>query len=437
MTKLVAIGIGSHIFGIELLRDIFQTPELRGSELWLVDIDPLNLELMSGLADRLNGAADWDVVIHRTTDREAALGGADFVVTSVAVDRDQTWMLDHKLALKHGFGSVDSENGGPGGLSHTLRSVPLMLAIARDIERLAPGATLIQYTNPENRVALAIRRYTAVRSIGLCHSVAHTIAWMAPLLDRDLDELDVHAAGVNHFTWVLAVRDAVTGEDLLPTFVDRVRALPADAEINPVDKIALSRILLDRFGSFPTSGDLHVGEYIGWAAQVIGTDGWPWAWANRRRDRARTNVELWARGQKPVEPLLAKPSHEARVNHSATHIVADLLSGRRRRRPSFILPNAGYIDNVEAGVAVEVPGLTENGDAKGIAVGPLPSAIAAMVNRELSIQKLAVQAAVEGSRDAALQALLIDPVVDSLRSAEAFLDAILRAHRPYLPAFWT
>jgi alpha-galactosidase len=437
MTRLVAIGIGSHIFGIELLRDIFQTPELRGAELWLVDVDRAALEPMTALARRLEAASGWDVSIHPTTEREEALPGADFVVTSVAVDRDATWQLDHELALRHGFGSVDSENGGPGGLSHTLRSIPLMLGIVRDVERLAPAATMLQYTNPENRVALAIRRHTRVRSVGLCHGVAYTRAWMADLLGRPLERLDVHAAGVNHFTWVLAARDADTGEDLLPAFEARLADLPEDARLTEADGLRLSRTLFERFGIFPTTGDLHVGEYIGYAAEVIGTDGWPWDWATARRERARRNVALWAAGEKPVEPLLAKPSHEARVNHSASHMIGDILAGRTSRRPSFILPNEGYIDNVEPDVAVEVPGLITEGRARGVPVGPLPEGVAAMVNNEIAIQKLAVEAALTGSRELALQALLIDPVVHSLAAAEAFLDDVLAAHRRYLPAFWS
>ena len=175
MTKIVAIGVGSLVFGVELLRDVYQTPELRGAELWLVDLDPGALRRMGGLAEKLNEASGWDITLRTTPERVEALPGADYVVTSIAVDRDSTWQADHELALKHGFPSVLSENGGPGGLSHTLRSIPPMLAIAKDIERLAPNALLLNYTNPENRVCLAIHRYTSVRSIGLCHGVAETI----------------------------------------------------------------------------------------------------------------------------------------------------------------------------------------------------------------------------------------------------------------------
>jgi alpha-galactosidase len=173
--KLVAIGIGSVIFGVELLRDVFRVPEFRGADLWLVDVNGEALGRMTRLAGRLNAAAGWDVAVRSTLDRGEALPDADLVVTSVAIDRIATWRADHALALSHGFASVLSENGGPGGLSHTLRSVPLILDIGRDVERLAPRALLFNYTNPENRVCLALRRHTSVPVIGLCHSVAEAI----------------------------------------------------------------------------------------------------------------------------------------------------------------------------------------------------------------------------------------------------------------------
>jgi len=182
--KLAAIGIGSVIFGIDLLRDLFRVPELRGAELWLVDVNPEALRRMTRLAERLNAAADWDVEVRSTVNRLEALPDADFVVTSVAVDRLASWRTDHELALKHGFASVLSENGGPGGLSHTLRSIPLMVEIACDVERLAPDALLLNYTNPENRVCLALRRHTSVRAVGLCHSVAGEIEYAAGVLGR-------------------------------------------------------------------------------------------------------------------------------------------------------------------------------------------------------------------------------------------------------------
>ena len=428
MTKIVAIGIGSLVFGVELLRDVYQTPELRGAELWLVDLDPDALRRMAGLAAKLNEASGWGVALHCTADRSEALPGADFVVTSIAVAREETWKRDHELALKHGFGSVLSENGGPGGLSHTLRSVPPMVAIAKDVARLAPRALLLNYTNPENRVCLAISRYTGARSIGLCHGVAETVEFVAGLLGRPRDDVDLRAAGVNHFTWTMSLRGRSDGRDLLPELRERGRALP--------DSVwPLCRMLFDRFGVFPTTGDNHVGEYIGWAAEVIGTKGYDFERYARDGGLSRANIEAWAAGTKPVASLLAQPSHEARLGHASTQIMAALVAGRTVPRPSFIIPNDGYIENIARDAVVEVPGMIEHGGWRGVPVGALPGPIAAMVQSEIEIQKLAVDAAMSGSRSLALQALLIDPVVHSARAAEAFLDDLLSVHRDYLPTF--
>lgn len=428
VTRIVAIGVGSTVFGVEFLRDVFQQPELAGAGLWLVDLDAGRLEAMRRLAERLNDASGLGMTVRATADRCEALPGAGFVVTSVAVDRDRTWKLDHELALRHGFPSVLSENAGPGGLSHTLRSVPPMLEIARDVERLAPDALLLNYTNPENRVCLAIRRYTSVRAIGLCHGVANTVPWVAGVLGRDPGEIELRAAGVNHFAWTLSLRDARTGDDLEPAFRARLRALPEE-------EWPLCRFLYDRFGVFPTTGDDHVGEFFPWAAEIIGTEGYDFEGFARRRGLGWTNVLAWGSGEKPIEPLLAKPSHEARVNLSAGRIIADVAARRDARAPSFIVPNDGCIEGLPRDVVVEVPGRISGGRPGGDPVGPLPGPIETMVRREIEIQKLAVEAAVTGSRDLALEALLLDPVTHSARAAEAFLDDVLRLHAPYLSAF--
>jgi alpha-galactosidase len=428
--KLVAIGIGSAIFGIELLRDVFRVPEFRGSEVWLVDTDPGALARMTRLAERLNEAADWDVGVHATVDRIEALADADFVVTSVALGRIATWQTDHALALSHGFASVLSENGGPGGLSHTLRSVPLMLDIGRDVERLAPRALMFNYTNPENRVCLALRRHTKTSVVGLCHSVAEAIDDCARVLGRSRSEIDAHAAGVNHFTFFTSVRDTRDGSDLLPEL--RRRTLAGDPTQAP-----LSRLVFERLGLQPAIDDDHIGEYLPWAAEVIGTAGYDFDRHERRSRIDIERLEAWGSGVEPVRPLLEEPSREAGVDHSAAEIMGDVIAQRTRRRPSFILPNDGYIENLPAESVVEIPGLVDAGDPRGVPVGRLPEHVAALVRHELAVQEVAVEAAVDGSRDLALRALLLDPVVTSVHAAERFLDDILRVHRAYLPRFWS
>lgn len=428
--KLVAIGIGSVIFGVELLRDVFRVPEFRGAELWLVDLDRAALGRMTKLAERLNAAADWDVAVRSSADRSEALPGADFVVTSVAVDRARSWRTDHRLALGHGFPSVLSENGGPGGLSHTLRSVPVIVEIGLDVARLAPDAFMFNYTNPENRICLGLSRHTSVRAIGLCHSVAEEIDYCARLLGRRRDEIDAHAAGLNHFTWFLSVRDTRDDSDLMPEF--RRRTLAAEPAQG-----SLRRLLLERLGVAPAIGDNHIGEYLPWAADVIGTSGYDFEAFARRVETDAAKLDAWGSGELPVEVLLREPSEEAKLDHSAAEIMGDIVAGRTRRRPSFIVPNEGWIDNLPADAAVEVPGIVEGGVPRGTNVGDIPEHVAALLRHELAIQDVAVEAAMEGSRDLALQALLLDPVVNSARQAELFLDDVLQAHRDHLPRFWS
>jgi len=323
---------------------------------------------------------------------------------------------------------VLSENGGPGGLSHALRTVPLMMDVVRDIERLAPNALLLNYTNPEGRVCLAIRRHTSVRAVGLCHGVAGTVPWVANVLERKPEAIDLQAAGVNHFTWTTSLTDAATGEDLEPAFREQLATLPPD-------EWPLCRLLYDRLGLFPTTSDNHVGEYIGWAAEICGTKGYDFARIAEQRRGARANMEAWTAGTKPVGSLLAQPSREARVDLSSARLIADVIAGRTRRYPSFILPNDGYIENISADAAVEVPGLVSNGRPCALPAGALPGPIASLVQNEVEIQKLAVDAAITGSRDLAMAALLIDPVVNSASKAEALLSDILTSHAAYLPQF--
>ena len=187
----------------------------------------------------------------------------------------------------------------------------------------------------------------------------------------------------------------------------------------------------------PAIDDDHIGEYLPWAADLIGTSGYDFERHDRRSRDDVALLEAWGSGERSVEPLLAEPSNEARVGHSAAEIMGDVVAGRTRRRPSFIVPNDGYIDNLPANSAVEVPGIVEGGQALGVPVGAMPEPVATLLRHELAIQDAAVEAALEGSRDLAMRALLLDPVVTSAAAAERFLDDALRIHRQWLPRFWS
>ncbi|MBX7214118.1 MAG: hypothetical protein K1X39_08925 [Thermoflexales bacterium] len=447
MTKIVVIGAGSVSFGPLMLDDLFLHGEgLRGSEIVLVDLDATSLARMQGYANRLGEAHPGGppFAIRATTDRKAALPGADFVIISVAVDRLATWKRDWQIPLQHGVRHVLGENGGPGGLSHALRNIPILLDIARDVEALAPGALILNFTNPMSRLCLALHRHTRTRFVGLCHQIGegyrliNTVLRRVPIpaeLGANYDaapavwraytqalekRYHIIAAGINHFTFALDIRDRETGEDLYPVLRRALADMPADFE-------PMTRRILDTFGALCVTGDGHAGEYVGYAADTTPLTGFDFDTYARRGVAQRAALDDVIAGRAPARP---NPSGER-----AAPILATLAQGGSRHELSVNLPNRGCIPNLSADAIVEVPGLVAGGAVYGAQVGPLPRGIAAMLAQQIEIQELVVEAAVTGSRRAALQALLLDPVIHSYAQAEHTLDDLLRAQAAYLPQF--
>src|SRR5512139_3843494 len=169
--KIVFIGASSMSFGLSMLRDIFSSDELRGSTLMLVGRNAQTLGKMTELAKLLNAKAGAGLIVEQTTARRAAFDGADFVVNATAIDRTRLWKLDWEVPRKYGIRHTLGENGGPGGLFFTLRTLPAVFDFVREMERRCPRATFINFSNPESRIVLALGQYSQLRSLGLCHGV--------------------------------------------------------------------------------------------------------------------------------------------------------------------------------------------------------------------------------------------------------------------------
>ncbi|GGJ02652.1 alpha-glucosidase/alpha-galactosidase [Alicyclobacillus cellulosilyticus] len=427
--KIVVIGAGSVSFGPGSLRDAMQMPELRGSQLILVDVDETNLELMTRLARRMNDEAGTGLIIEGTTDRRRALPEADFVITSVAVRRDELWRLDWEIPRRHGIRQVLGENGGPGGLSHALRNIPIILDICRDMEELCPNAYLINFSNPESRICMAVSKYTSIRTVGLCHGVFMGRDRVAEILGRRGEDLDVKAAGVNHLVWLLDIRDRHTGEDLYPLLREKEAALPPDAP-GIFGPDPLSRAMFRHFGYWPAPTDDHIGEYLPYAWELTGLEGYDFAAADRHRKWTWERIRRMAAGEEPLGDLLTKPSGEL-----AFPIIRAITENRNEYVLAVNIPNRGCITNLPSDAIVEVPALVSGFGVQGLTMGDLPPGIAALCSAQVHVQRLAVEAAVHGDRRLAMQALLVDPVVDSISAAEKTLAELLDVHAPYLPQF--
>jgi alpha-galactosidase len=433
MAKIVLIGAGSASFGTSMLRDLFAAREkLRGSAIILVDINSEALQVMTQVARRLNDTTGEPFVIQAVTERTQALPGAEFVIISVAVKRNERWRLDFQIPLNHGVKQVLGENGGPGGLFHAMRNIPLLLDICRDIERLCPNALVLNFTNPEGRLCLAASRYTNLHFVGLCHGIGMAQTAIGQVLNLPPEEIDPQAGGLNHFSWILDLRRTSTGADLYPAFK---RAM-AEKKVEVINDdghrfgVKLSHYLMDTFGYWPLPSDDHVGEYLAYAWEYCGLEGYDFERAERRAEDKWQRLCRWANGQESPDSVLLHPSGER-----AIPIIVGVLGNTYQHELAVNVPNGGLIPNLPDWAIVEIPAVVDATGVHGLPLGALPEPIAAMCRTQATIIDRVVEAGVHGDRHAALEALLLDPVVNGISQAEAILNEMLEVHKDFLPQF--
>jgi len=431
MTKIVLIGAGSYAFGAATFRDLMAWREkLCGSAIVLVDTNPEALELMAGFIHKLNEMTGNPYTIETTTDRTQALPGAEFVFISIAVRRNELWRLDWQIPLKHGVKHVLGENGGPGGLFHAMRNIPIVLDIVRDVKALCPEALVINFTNPEGRICQALNRYGEVKFVGLCHGIDLLRRVASYALDLPSEKIDVKAGGLNHFSWVRDLRHLDTGEDLYPAFRQAVHEKQAYIEEQMGHTMKLSVYLMDTYGLYPLPSDNHVGEYISYAWELAGMEGHPFDRVDRESDEFRADIRLWTSGEKPMPEWMFQPSGER-----AVAIVDGIIHNTHQYEISVNIANKGYIPNLPDGAIVEIPAVVNATGVHGVSLDPLPEPIAAMCRTQIAIIDRVVEAGVHGDKQAALQALLLDPVISSVSQAQGILDELLKAHKGFLPQF--
>lgn len=456
--KIVIIGAGSAIFGPNTIATILRSPTLRGSELALVDIDAEALERVATVARHLNEEWDAGFRIESGTERCEHLDNADFVIVSIEVPpREKLWRLDWEIPLKHGLRQPYGENGGPGGMMHTFRQLPPLMSIVRDMEAACPDALLINFSNPLPRLSRAITKYSNLRVVGKCHQLKVGYAIAAVLLRQrygleftdgvalhsdvanvgrinQLAELgqkhvQIKAAGLNHFTWIVDIRDKKSGENLYP----ELRAARDNA---PADLEPLTMDLFDAFGYCPVPGDTHLAEYLPWTHDPVSK---PWErygirlydWDANEMFREFSHHQLSQMAQKSSAVEGMRHAH----SEGAVEIIEAMVTNLNRYEEAVNIPNRGAIPNLAHDTIVEVPGLVGADGVHGLSLEPLPEPIAELCRREAALVELVVDAGVRGRRDLALQALLLDPMINDVQRARCILDDYLEAFAGYLPQF--
>ncbi len=445
--KIAFIGAGSGSFASLTIADVMLSETLNSVplELVLMDIAEEPLRKREAYTNELARGLGRNVRVIATTRLEEAVDGADFVITAIEARRQHYWTQDFHVPRRYGFRQIFGENGGPGAMFHTLRSLPALLEIARTMERLCPNAWMINYSNPEAKLVEGISKLSNIKVVGLCHGIGMGIDQLSRFLEMPTEDLDVTACGMNHFSWFQKIANRHTGEDLYPELIRREKEMNW---LSDWDEIALSRIMLRTYGLYPLPGANHIGEYLAWGDGFLASshiqffydpvEGNPWKTGNMPKfvysfSSDPTSVPLFGSEQNDhsseiIDFNKLKASHEVGIP-----MIEAIAFDRKTDIKAVNVPNRGMIPGLYEDMVVELPAYV---DGEGIHTRPmeaLPAVITEMIRVQGTIHKLVIEAYAEQSRRKLLQALLIDPTVSSYHNAVALIDEMCELQKEILP----
>ncbi|MHC4562706.1 MAG: family 4 glycosyl hydrolase [Planctomycetota bacterium] len=452
--KIVCLGGGS-LFFPGVIGDLVVREDLAASEIVLYDLDQEKSQQMEALGKRFAQEAGHGFAVRSAGDLADAVDGADFAISSIggsgasdslAVYGSYYHAADMYICAKYGLCQVIGDTGGPAGMMMGLRAIPAYIEICRAMDTHCPGAVLLSHSNPMAILCRAMTKASNVKVVGLCHGVQETVRRVAEILNIPVEQLDCMWIGTNHYYWLLRV--AHDGKDLTEELLARV------SQLTDVEEDNLWRRLSAVYGyvvGIPSAN--HLIEFYPWATRVGRLD-------DLAKDLAACARRHGFDDTKPMPtPQAATP--ESRQEFLATYqeildqhslpqigseswlvgegtgrIIAAMAHGRREMCVANI-PNNGLISNLPPTALVEVEAVTDSMGVRGVAVGDCPPVLKGMLEKRFAWQEMVVDAAVNGDRRAALQALMLDEMSLAPEKNEAMLDELLEASRDRLPQFFS
>lgn len=427
MTKISLIGAGSVVFARRLLQDIVCVPELSDSTVSLMDTDSERLGLMSKFANKLVRDTGTNINVETTTERREALHGSDYVLTTIRVG--DSYERDIGIPLKYGVDQSVGDTIGPGGVFKALRTAPVLIDICEDIADVAPDANLLNYTNPMAIACWAIAEATDVPTIGLCHSVQHTTADLANYVGVSKERVKGWVAGINHLAWFL--RFEVDGQDAYPKLIEAMQ----NPDIFSQDTVRFE--VMKQFGYFVTESTRHMSEYTPYfrtneqTIEDFNLD-------QIRQDLQRRTIRV----DDHYGQLLEDANTDRRLTaERSDEYACQIIEAMESDRPIVIngnVPNEGLIDNLLNLSSVEVPILIDKLGFHPMAVGELPGQLAALSRSNQAVQQMAVNAILDGDKEAAFHAIALDPLTSavlSLGEIREMFDEMWSAHGAELAAY--
>jgi alpha-galactosidase len=464
MPKIAFIGAGSTVFTKRLLVDILSFPELANSTISLHDIDPQRLRTSEIVAHKTAQALGADPTVEVTTDRRAALNGADYAICMIQVGGYKpSTVIDFEIPKKYGLQQTIADTLGIGGIMRALRTIPVLVDVCRDMEELCPEVTFLNYANPMAMICWALSQASTIETVGLCHSVQGTAAQLACDIGVPLEEINYVCAGINHMAFYLRFeRKTADGvEDLYP----HIRRVVEEGRAPKWNRVRYE--ILKRLGYFVTESSEHFAEYV------------PWFIKRDRPDlierfkvpldeyirRCEAQIAMWDMMKEGLEspdieidktpPELMERVREAmKSTVFPTHFVDEIfqlkMSGEyapliihsmESGTPRIVytnVPNHGLIDNLPQDCIVEVPCVVDKNGVQPTRIGALPAHLAALMQTNINVQALTVEAALTRKREAIYHAAMLDPHTGAeldLDQIWSLVDELIEAHGDWLPAY--
>jgi len=433
--KIAVIGGGSS-YTPELVEGFLKRyEELPVSELWLVDIPEgeEKLRIVGALAERMVEKAGVPIRIHLTLDRRKALKNADFVITQVRVGRIEARIKDEKIPLKYGV--IGQETNGPGGLFKGLRTIPVILDIAREMEELCPEAWLINFSNPVGMVTEAVLRYSNIRkTVGLCNVPIGMKMGVARLLGVEADRIHIDFAGLNHMVFGLDVY--LDGQRITEQVLDLITSGDrSGVTMKNIVDLGWEPDFIKGLGLLPCPYHRYyfqTKKMLDEQREAVKKEG------TRAEVVKRLEEELFELYKDPhlnIKPPQLEKRGGAYYSDAACSLIRSIYNDKRDIQPVNVR-NCGAIASIPPDSAVEINCVITKEGPKPIAIGDLPVAVRGLVQQIKSFERVAAEAAVTGNYHKALVAMTINPLVPSDAIAKQLLDEMLEAHREHLPQFF-
>lgn len=452
--KVTVIGAGSYFFGKQVIHKMATSPVMAGGALALVDTNPAALDTMMKLAKRVFKETKCGVKLTGSTDRREVMDGSDFVVTTFSERNTHFRKLDTEIAARHGIRMCSSDTIGPGGIFRALREVPRVLEMAKDTQKLAPNAWLINFVNPTSVMGIALRRFTPdVKSFALCdghHEPHNTLYWCktvgilpekaTTVPPEVLSKLDLAIGGVNHCTWL--VRFKYDGRDMMPVWRGKLAGLVETEKANPGEKAkprfnqSYALQLFDLYGAYPTAVS-HTKEYVPFFQGYGVKPNFPESL--RLFDADNRAVEMaaeWKRTERFASGALAVKDFLKDVHDDhATDIIESMWGGLGK---SFYINsfNSGAITNMPDDAFVELRSDLDMRGPRPQPFGAMPRGVLALQHQVLDTHELTAQAAATCDRSLLRRAMLTDPLCNNIPDADACIKEMLAAERDALPSKW-